>query len=80
MQYVLGHKLISHCLSQIFYSDSEDFEKEPMHKNVGVAIKNLSKVYKKGRKPAVDGLNLNFYEGEITSFLGHNGAGKTTTM
>ena len=51
-----------------------------MHKNVGVAIKNLSKVYKKGRKPAVDGLNLNFYEGEITSFLGHNGAGKTTTM
>ena len=25
-------------------------------------------------------LNLNFYEGQITSFLGHNGAGKTTTM
>ncbi|NXL84346.1 ABCA1 protein, partial [Alectura lathami] len=29
---------------------------------------------------AVDGLTLNFYEGQITSFLGHNGAGKTTTM
>ncbi len=51
-----------------------------MHKSIGVGIKNLSKVYKAGRKPAVDGLNLNFYEGEITSFLGHNGAGKTTTM
>lgn len=23
---------------------------------------------------------MNFYEGQITSFLGHNGAGKTTTM
>ncbi|NWJ10124.1 ABCA1 protein, partial [Crypturellus undulatus] len=29
---------------------------------------------------AVDGLSLDFYEGQITSFLGHNGAGKTTTM
>ena len=29
---------------------------------------------------AVEDLNLNFYEGQITSFLGHNGAGKTTTM
>jgi len=29
---------------------------------------------------AVEDLNLNFYSGQITSFLGHNGAGKTTTM
>uniref|UniRef100_A0A8D2MPJ1 ABC transporter domain-containing protein n=1 Tax=Zonotrichia albicollis TaxID=44394 RepID=A0A8D2MPJ1_ZONAL len=29
---------------------------------------------------AVNGLSLDFYEGQITSFLGHNGAGKTTTM
>jgi hypothetical protein len=28
----------------------------------------------------VDGLTINFYEDQITSFLGHNGAGKTTTM
>ena len=28
----------------------------------------------------MDGLALNLYEGQITSFLGHNGAGKTTTM
>ena len=36
--------------------------------------------YKNGDKLAVDGLTLNLYEGQITSFLGHNGAGKTTTM
>ncbi|KAF1414239.1 ATP-binding cassette sub-family A member 12, partial [Eudyptes chrysocome] len=29
---------------------------------------------------AVDNLSLNFYEGNITSLLGHNGAGKTTTI
>lgn len=28
----------------------------------------------------MNGLALNLYEGQITSFLGHNGAGKTTTM
>ena len=36
-------------------------------------------MYKSGIK-AVNGLALNLYEGQITSFLGHNGAGKTTTM
>lgn len=59
---------------------SEDFEEEPSHMRVGVCIQGLRKVYKRGNKVAVDGLNLNFYEGQITSFLGHNGAGKTTTM
>lgn len=61
-------------------SDSEKFEKVPSHSKIGVSIKNLRKVYKKTNKIAVDGLNLNFYEGQITAFLGHNGAGKTTTM
>ena len=37
------------------------------------------KVYPNG-KVAVEDLSLNFYEGQITSFLGHNGAGKTTTI
>lgn len=48
--------------------------------NLGVNIRNLVKIYKKGGKLAVNHLNLKFYEGQITSFLGHNGAGKTTTM
>uniref|UniRef100_A0A8C5BYA1 P-type phospholipid transporter n=1 Tax=Gadus morhua TaxID=8049 RepID=A0A8C5BYA1_GADMO len=55
-------------------------EEEPSHIEPGVYIKNLVKVYNHGNKLAVDGLTLGFYEGHITSFLGHNGAGKTTTM
>nr|XP_058969338.1 ATP-binding cassette sub-family A member 2-like [Pocillopora verrucosa] len=56
------------------------YEREPIHLSLGVTIENLVKVYKEGKKLAVDGLTLNLYEGQITSFLGHNGAGKTTTM
>lgn len=55
-------------------------EEEPAHREPGVYIENLVKVYRHGKKLAVDGLTLGFYEGQITSFLGHNGAGKTTTM
>ncbi|EDO46878.1 predicted protein, partial [Nematostella vectensis] len=55
-------------------------ETEPSHLSMGVSIRNLVKIYKEGKKLAVDGLNLNLYEGQILSFLGHNGAGKTTTM
>lgn len=62
------------------FPDSPDFEAEPNHLKLGVSIRNLRKVYSMGKKLAVDGLNLNFYEDQITSFLGHNGAGKTTTM
>ena len=47
---------------------------------LGVSIHNLVKIYQTGAKLAVNHLNLKFYEGQITSFLGHNGAGKTTTM
>ncbi|XP_039258702.2 phospholipid-transporting ATPase ABCA1-like isoform X1 [Styela clava] len=55
-------------------------EAEPEHLPLGVSIHNLTKIYSNGNKLAVDNLTLNFYEGQITSFLGHNGAGKTTTM
>ncbi|XP_060734088.1 phospholipid-transporting ATPase ABCA1 isoform X3 [Tachysurus vachellii] len=55
-------------------------EPEPSHLVLGVAIHDLVKMYKKGAKLAVNHLSLKFYEGQITSFLGHNGAGKTTTM
>ncbi|XP_071097331.1 ATP-binding cassette sub-family A member 2-like isoform X1 [Haliotis cracherodii] len=56
------------------------FEQDPIHLPEGVCIDNLTKVYKLGKKTAIKNLSLNFYEGQITSFLGHNGAGKTTTM
>lgn len=33
-----------------------------------------------GNKVAVEGLELEVYQGEVFGFLGHNGAGKTTTI
>uniref|UniRef100_A0A7M4FDT2 P-type phospholipid transporter n=1 Tax=Crocodylus porosus TaxID=8502 RepID=A0A7M4FDT2_CROPO len=46
----------------------------------GVCIQNLVKIFGNSTKPAVDGITVTFYEGQITAFLGHNGAGKTTTL
>uniref|UniRef100_UPI0037E9C7B4 phospholipid-transporting ATPase ABCA1 n=1 Tax=Semicossyphus pulcher TaxID=241346 RepID=UPI0037E9C7B4 len=60
--------------------DEDHIEPEPTNLTLGVSIRNLVKIYKKGAKLAVNHLNLKFYEGQITSFLGHNGAGKTTTI
>mmetsp|Transcript_43917 Transcript_43917/g.64517 ORF Transcript_43917/g.64517 Transcript_43917/m.64517 type:complete len:2436 (+) Transcript_43917:98-7405(+) len=45
-----------------------------------VEINDLVKCYNKINGNAVDHLNLNLYENEITCLLGHNGAGKTTTI
>ncbi|KAI1236667.1 hypothetical protein IHE44_0014920 [Lamprotornis superbus] len=56
------------------------FEPEPTGLIPGVCIQNLVKIFANRPKPAVDGINITFYEGQITAFLGHNGAGKTTTM
>ena len=62
-------------------------EDEPSHLPLGISVKQLTKTYKLGWIPtkrkvvqAVKKLSINFYEGQITAFLGHNGAGKTTTM
>uniref|UniRef100_A0A4W3HDY3 ATP-binding cassette sub-family A member 1-like n=1 Tax=Callorhinchus milii TaxID=7868 RepID=A0A4W3HDY3_CALMI len=60
--------------------DEGRFSPQPHNLKLGISIQNLVKIYKTGKKIAVDGLSVNFYEGQITSFLGHNGAGKTTTM
>jgi len=64
----------------LLFVDSDSMEAEPKDKQIGVALRNLRKKYSSTKRYAVDGLNLNFYEDQITSFLGHNGAGKTTTM
>ncbi|XP_014794448.1 PREDICTED: retinal-specific ATP-binding cassette transporter [Calidris pugnax] len=56
------------------------FEPEPTGLIPGVCIQNLVKIFANRPKPAVDGMNITFYEGQITAFLGHNGAGKTTTL
>lgn len=67
---------------EIHYIDSTLIEKEPEGLKAGIRINNLSKRFKVNSetKVAVDSLNLNLYEGEITALLGHNGAGKTTTI
>lgn len=56
-----------------------NYENEPKNKSAGIRIQNLRKVFD-NNKVAVEGLNLNMYEDQITVLLGHNGAGKTTTM
>lgn len=43
-----------------------------------MVVKNLRKHF--GSKVAVDGLDLEMFEGQIFALLGHNGAGKTTTI
>ncbi|KAL4218636.1 ATP-binding cassette sub- A member 2 [Mactra antiquata] len=56
------------------------FEQEPRDLTPGVIVNNLRKTYSNCDQPALDGLNMKLFEGQITAFLGHNGAGKTTTM
>nr|VZI36423.1 unnamed protein product [Spirometra erinaceieuropaei] len=59
----------------------DQFHEPPPDKHsVGVSIRGLTKTYRGGKQTAVNNLWADFYEGQITSFLGHNGAGKTTTM
>lgn len=47
---------------------SVNFEMEPKNKTIGVQIKGLRKVF--NSKVAVEGLNLNMYEDQITVLLG----------
>lgn len=68
------NELVNHdeMLQERRVSD-DNFEEEPNDRNVGIRISNLSKSF--GSKLAVNKLNLNMYEGQITVLLGHNGAG-----
>nr|QNH67856.1 ATP-binding cassette transporter subfamily A member 1-like protein X2 [Brachionus rotundiformis] len=52
----------------------------PVDEAIGIEIKNLHKIYSRGKNHALKGLTVNFYENELTALLGHNGAGKSTTM
>ncbi|XP_053679934.1 phospholipid-transporting ATPase ABCA3-like [Anopheles nili] len=61
------------------FKDPPNIEREPENKYAGIKIRKLRKEFKKN-KVAVQGLDLNMYEDQITVLLGHNGAGKTTTM
>ncbi|VDK25706.1 unnamed protein product [Taenia asiatica] len=48
--------------------------------NVGVSVRGLTKCFGRKKFVAVNNMWVDFYENQITSFLGHNGAGKTTTI
>lgn len=58
------------------FSENENVERSNLVP--GIKIRKLHKSY--GKKSAVNDLNMDIYEDEITVLLGHNGAGKTTTM
>lgn len=45
-----------------------------------MVVSDLVKVYKNGKRPAVDGLGFTVRRGEVFGLLGPNGAGKTTTV
>jgi len=61
---------------------SDDIEPDDPSLVPRVCIHNLVKKYsmKRDVSPAVNNLNLNFYESQITCLLGHNGAGKTSVI
>ncbi|XP_022107295.1 ATP-binding cassette sub-family A member 3-like isoform X2 [Acanthaster planci] len=52
----------------------------PKRSEFAVILKNLSKMYRKKRSPAVDQLSLAIPKGECFGLLGVNGAGKTTSF
>ncbi|XP_075435187.1 ATP-binding cassette sub-family A member 2 [Ascaphus truei] len=60
--------------------ETRGIEEEPSHLPLVVCIDKLTKIYKTGKKLALNKLSLNLHENQVVSFLGHNGAGKTTTM
>jgi len=45
-----------------------------------IEIRDLVKKYKGTDEPAIKGISLDIYQGEIFGLLGPNGAGKTTTI
>ncbi|CAG9529673.1 unnamed protein product [Cercopithifilaria johnstoni] len=70
---------VSYADSKPLIEASDNYEQEPIDLKLTVDICNLVKIYGSGTK-ALDGLNMRFYESQITALLGHNGAGKTTAI
>ncbi|KAI1307985.1 Phospholipid-transporting ATPase ABCA3 [Halotydeus destructor] len=58
--------------------NSRYFERQLSQATNVISIRKLRKRF--GNKMAVDGVDMDVKQGEITCLLGHNGAGKTTTM
>jgi len=58
------------------------FDKQSTNMKTSVRLNMLTKKFETSRKKtnAVDNLNLDIYENQITGLLGYNGAGKSTTI
>uniref|UniRef100_A0A183H4M8 ABC transporter domain-containing protein n=1 Tax=Onchocerca flexuosa TaxID=387005 RepID=A0A183H4M8_9BILA len=82
-RYWRGDKYVKQSISDANFTTpinpSDNYEQEPTDLKLAVDISNLFKIYGNGTK-ALDGLNMRFYESQITALLGHNGAGKTTAI
>jgi ABC-2 type transport system ATP-binding protein len=48
--------------------------------DAAIVVDGLTKVFRRGDAPAVDGLSFTVRRGAVTGLLGGNGAGKTTTI
>ena len=59
---------MSENVDETSIKSNPNYENEPVDKNAGIKIRGLKKVY--GQNVAVDNLNLNIYEDEITVLLG----------
>jgi hypothetical protein len=69
--------------SQYFENVSSELRQQ-IHEEKCVSIRKLRKVFKNpaggSDRIAVEGLNLDLFQNQVTVLLGHNGAGKTTTI
>jgi ABC-2 type transport system ATP-binding protein len=52
----------------------------PMNSAVALRAKGLTKRYRRGRRAALDGIDLDITTGGITALVGPNGAGKSTLI
>nr|KAF6346092.1 ATP binding cassette subfamily A member 7 [Pipistrellus kuhlii] len=72
--------LKSSDLPPTWQDPKELVEEAPSGLIPGVSIRDLVKRFPGNPRPALSGLSLDFYQNQITAFLGRNGAGKTTTL
>lgn len=76
----LGYADVPDLKDDINTEEVTDNLKRQVSEGTCVEIKDLYKIFDttKGKKVAVDGLNLTMYSGQVTALLGHNGAGKVS--